>query len=185
LKSGPRSKTSATPVKAWSNSASETAIGPKAGSFRYALPFLNPSRTRKWLKFQCTIIGSGSSFSCPGSFLYPFATSPYVRAALRTLLALLPSRDTPHAARSSSSGTTRPKWPSTIASAAAPHSTASIWSTVGVLTRRAAGGFGLAAGAGGPLGAAGAAGGGAGRVKAAVARSRTLVSSCIGAKGYQ
>ena len=48
---------------------------------------------------------------------------------------MLPSRDTPQATRSSSSGTKRPKWPSTIASAAAPHSTASIWMTVGVFTR--------------------------------------------------
>jgi hypothetical protein len=52
------------------------------------------------------------------------------------LLALLPSRDTPQATRSSSSGTQRPKWPSTMASAAAPHSTASICNTVGVRTRR-------------------------------------------------
>src|SRR5262245_27962069 len=48
------------------------------------------------------------------------------------LLALLPSRDTPQARRSSSSDTQRPKWASTMARAAAPHSTASIWRMVGV-----------------------------------------------------
>src|SRR5437660_620298 len=54
------------------------------------------------------------------------------------LLALLPSRDTPQARRSSSNGTKRPKWARTMASAAAPHSTASIWRTVGVRAGRPA-----------------------------------------------
>src|SRR5262245_41872399 len=51
------------------------------------------------------------------------------------LLALLPSRETPQATRSSSSGTQRPKCASTIASAAAPHSSAFSCRIVVVLPR--------------------------------------------------
>ena len=47
----------------------DPAQGPRAGSFRYARPFRNPSNTRKWLKFQWTIIGTGSVLRSPGSFL--------------------------------------------------------------------------------------------------------------------
>src|ERR1700722_7090815 len=70
-----------------------------------------------------------------GSFLNPRALSPYFRAAFTTLLALVPSRETPHEIRSSSSGTLFPKYARIMESAAAPHSTASICKTVGVLTR--------------------------------------------------
>jgi hypothetical protein len=61
---------------------------------------------------------------------------PYWRAARTMLPALLPSRDTPQATRSSSSDTRRPSQPMTMASDAGPHSVISICSTVGVRTRR-------------------------------------------------
>ena len=64
--------------------------------------------------------------------LKPLASRPKVRAALTMLLALLPSRETPQATRSCSSGIQAPWWARTMASAAAPHSTASICRMVGV-----------------------------------------------------
>src|SRR5215470_13313214 len=66
------------------------------------------------------------------------------------LLAFEPSRETPHSWRSSSRGTIFPWYPMIIASAAAPHSTASIWRTVGHFARLFGGvGFGGSGGAGG------------------------------------
>src|SRR5216684_362356 len=76
--------------------------------------------------------GIGNSCSVVGSLRKPLASRPKVRAALTILLALLPSRDTPHATRSCSSGIHAPWLASTIARAAAPHSTASICRMVGV-----------------------------------------------------
>src|ERR1700722_472251 len=76
--------------------------------------------------------GIGTSRSIAGSVRKPLASRPKLRAALMMLLALLPSRETPHATRSCSSGTHEPWWASTIASAAAPHSAASICRIVGV-----------------------------------------------------
>src|SRR5215468_889903 len=61
---------------------------------------------------------------------------PYLRAAFSMLFAFEPSRETPHSWRSSSRGTIFPWYPRIIASAAAPHSTASIWRTVGHFARR-------------------------------------------------
>src|SRR5258707_3541303 len=76
--------------------------------------------------------GMGNSCSVEGSLRKPFAASPRLCAALTILLALLPSRETPQATRNCSSGIQAPWWASTIASAAAPHSTASICNTVAV-----------------------------------------------------
>src|SRR6188472_2164973 len=76
--------------------------------------------------------GIGSSCSVEGSLRNPLASRPKVRAARTMLLALLPSRETPQATRSCSSGIQAPWWASTMASAAAPHSTASICRMVGV-----------------------------------------------------
>jgi hypothetical protein len=76
LNSGPRSNVIATPVNDWSNSASLTADGPAPGSLMYALPFENPSKTTKWLKFQCRIIGPCIVRRSAGSRLNPFASSP-------------------------------------------------------------------------------------------------------------
>src|ERR1700730_3553857 len=76
--------------------------------------------------------GIGNSCSVEGSLRKPLAARPKRRAALTMLLALLPSRETPQATRSCSSGTQAPWWASTIARAAAPHSTASICRIVGV-----------------------------------------------------
>ena len=119
-------KVSTTPVKAWSNSSSVTMHGPLAGSFRKTLFLPNPSTTKKWLKFQCTMTGIGISRTSFGSLRKPRASSPYSRAALRMLLALLPSRETPHSSRTLARGTNVPWYSSTVASAAAPHSVASI-----------------------------------------------------------
>src|ERR1035441_9152355 len=63
-------------------------------------------------------------------------SSPYRLAASLMYSALLPSRETPQSSRSTSSGTYRPWNSRMIPSAAAPHSAASIWRTVGVRTRR-------------------------------------------------
>src|SRR5258708_26048823 len=96
--------------------------------------------------------GMGNSCSVEGSLRKPFAASPRLCAALTILLALLPSRETPQATRNCSSGIQLPCQASTIASAAAPHSTASICRMVGVrLTRPRAAPepFGLRSGAGG------------------------------------
>src|SRR4051812_882881 len=59
----------------------------------------------------------------------------YDRAAFRMLEIFEPSRDTPQSRRSVGSGTRRPWWARMIASAAAPHSTTSIWRISGVRTR--------------------------------------------------
>src|SRR6478609_2656873 len=91
-----------------------------------------PSSTTKWLKFQWMMQGIGKSCSVAGSLRNPLASRPKVRAARTMLLALLPSRETPQATRSCSSGIQAPWWASTMASAAAPHSTASICGMVGV-----------------------------------------------------
>src|SRR5882724_4375169 len=91
-----------------------------------------PSSTTKWLKFQWMMQGIGNSCSVEGSLRNPLASKPKVRAARTMLLALLPSRETPQATRSCSSGIQAPWWASTMASAAAPHSTASICRMVGV-----------------------------------------------------
>lgn len=48
--------------------------------------------------------GVGSARALPGSTFNPRASSPYDRAALTMLLALLPSRDTSQATLNSSSG---------------------------------------------------------------------------------
>ena len=64
----------------------------------------------------------------------PLAVRPRRRRS--TLDALAPSRETPHSVLNSSSGTNLPKWPSTMASEAAPHSVASSCSTTGVLAGR-------------------------------------------------
>jgi hypothetical protein len=48
--------------------------------------------------------GIGKPWSADGSLRKPLASSPKLRAALTMLLALLPSRDTPQATRSCSSG---------------------------------------------------------------------------------
>src|SRR5450755_2466686 len=76
--------------------------------------------------------GIGTLRSNAGSVRKPLATKPRLRAAFLLLLAWLPSRETPHATRNCSSGTHEPWWASTIASAAAPHSAASICRIVGV-----------------------------------------------------
>src|SRR3954464_15136268 len=76
--------------------------------------------------------GIGNSCSVEGSLRNPLASKPKVRAARTMLLALLPSRETPQATRSCSSGIQAPWWARTMASAAAPHSTASICRMVGV-----------------------------------------------------
>src|SRR6266702_2680691 len=91
-----------------------------------------PSSTTKWLKFQWMMQGIGNSRSVEGSLRNPLASKPKVRAARTMLLALLPSRETPQATRSCSSGIQAPWWARTMASAAAPHSTASICRMVGV-----------------------------------------------------
>ena len=69
---------------------------------------LKPSRTTKWLKFQWMMQGIGAEPSAARSSRNPFADSPKRFAALTTLLALLPSRETPHSTRSRSSGTHAP-----------------------------------------------------------------------------
>ena len=99
-----------------------------------SLPY--PSSTTQCENRQNRICGSRSpSASFANGRRYPLACMPYPRAALSMALALDPSRDTPQASRSSSSGTTLPKWASTMPSEAAPHSVSSICSTVGTLTR--------------------------------------------------
>src|SRR3954469_17559586 len=62
---------------------------------------------------------------------------PYDCAAFRMLEIFDPSRDTPQSRRRVGSGTIRPWCARMIASAAAPHSTTSIWRIKGVRTRPA------------------------------------------------
>ena len=68
---------------------------------------LKPSSTTKWLKFQWMMQGIGVE---QRRELLPksLRRQPEALAALTTLLALLPSRETPHATRSCSSGTHAP-----------------------------------------------------------------------------
>src|SRR6187402_3327821 len=92
--------------------------------------------------------GVGAERSVASSCRNPLADRPKRRAARTTLLALLPSRDTPHSTRNCSSGTHLPWNASTIARQAAPHSAASICKTVGVLLIPVVGGAGLSIDAG-------------------------------------
>ena len=71
--------------------------------------------------------------------------SEYELGSEVTVEAFEPSRLTPQRSRSSSRGTCRPWWARTMPSDAAPHSTASIWMSVGVRTRlrRGSSGAGL------------------------------------------
>ena len=97
------------PVNDSENSSVLTTRGPVAGSLRWTVPRPKPSTTRKWLNRQNTIIGRLISYRSSGSRRKPCGARPYDRAARITFPALLPSREIPHAARSSSSGTNFPK----------------------------------------------------------------------------
>jgi len=112
VKPVPGLKVSTTPVKLPSKSSGVTARRPLPGSLRYTTRRPNrrplPSHTTKWLNFQNRIAGGRTSASADTSACMPLASSPYWRAARRTLIALDPSRATPQAMRNSSSGTYRP-----------------------------------------------------------------------------
>ena len=91
-----------------SKSWSETSRGPLAGSFTHHPLRPCPSTTRKWLNSQKTTNGAASSRSSPGPMAKPRASRPKWRAARTTFPALLPSRETPQASLSFSSGSKRP-----------------------------------------------------------------------------
>ena len=75
-KSSPGSKVSAMPVKLPSNSDQGIRRGPAAGSLISTLSRLNPSITRKWLKFQKMTNGGLSSRATLASIANPFASKP-------------------------------------------------------------------------------------------------------------
>lgn len=74
--SGPGVTIRAMPVKAASNSARVTPRGPVAGSLRKTVRPRTPSTTRKWLKFQCAMKGTGSLSAATGSSRMPLASQP-------------------------------------------------------------------------------------------------------------
>ena len=106
---GPGSKVSTTPVNAWSNSSSVTTRGP-AGRVVQVDPPLAEA-----LDHQEVVEVPEHDHRRPASsrrlcrlLLEALGLEAVARAALTMLLALLPSRETPQATRSSSSGTKRP-----------------------------------------------------------------------------
>src|SRR5215510_15025299 len=132
LKESVGSNSRATPVKDLRNSSIEIRRRPNPGSTIRTASFSSLSKTTKWLKLQWRIAAGSRYSKSSTSMLTPRPRNPYHLAALMTASAVAPSLPGPRMSRISSSRTSLPKYPSTIARLAAPQSVAANCWTTGI-----------------------------------------------------